>query len=328
MQLIVHAAEAGIKLLDFLARRLGPAVPMAQLHRWIRTGQVRINSGRAKPFDRLAAHDAVRLPPFAAPLISEHPIKKITPVAGQSIGPGLKVLAVTDELLVLDKSPGLATQPGSGQTDSASQQLADFFAGSPYIPAPAHRLDKETSGLLLAGRTHAAQRKIHEFLTSEAREHALVKEYLAWVPGTWPCVTPFVMEDFLEKGIEETGPYRGKETMRVTQGTGGQKALATVLPCSVPTPGHDGASLLLVRLHTGRTHQIRVQLASRGFALYGDRKYGGPQAPRLLLHAYRLVLPDGQEFRSLPSWPEPFAVDSVCCLHVAHLHYNILSGQQ
>lgn len=328
MQLIVHAAEAGIKLLDFLARSLGPAVPMAQLHRWVRTGQVRINSKRAKPFDRLAAHDAVRLPPFAAPLVSEYSAKEITPVAGQSIGPGLKVLAVTDELLVLDKASGLATQPGSGLVDSASQQLADFFSGSPYIPAPAHRLDKETSGLLLAGRTHAAQRKIHELLTTEAQERALVKEYLAWVPGTWPCVTPFVMEDFLEKGVEETGPYQGKETMRVAQGAGGQKALATVLPCSVPVHGHDEASLLLVRLHTGRTHQIRVQLASRGFALYGDRKYGGPQAPRLLLHAYRIVLPDGQEFRSLPPWPAPFAVASASCHHAAPLLYGTPIDQQ
>lgn len=320
MQLTVHAAEAGIKLLDFLARRLESAVSMAQLHRWIRTGQVRVNSGRAKPFDRLVAHDAVRLPPFAAPLVSEHPAKEITPVAGQAIGPGLKVLAVTDELLVLDKAPGLATQPGSGQTDSASQQLADFFAGSPYIPAPAHRLDKETSGLLLAGRTHAAQRRIHELLTAETQEHALVKEYLAWVPGLWPWRAPFVMEDCLEKGVEETGPYQGKETMRVAQGTGGQKALATVLPCSVPGQGRHKASLLLVRLHTGRMHQIRVQLASRGFALYGDRKYGGQQAPCLLLHAHRLIFPDGQNFCSLPSWPSPFTVvDVMPCQNILNI---------
>lgn len=318
MQLIVHAAEAGIKLLDFLARHLGPEVPMAQLHRWIRTGQVRVNSGRAKPFDRLAAHDAVRLPPFAS-LLPESPAREITPVAGQLIGPGLKVIAVTDELLVLDKASGLATQPGSGQADSASRQLADFFAGSPYLPAPAHRLDKATSGLLLAGRTHAAQRRLHEMFTAETREHTFVKEYLAWVPGVWPWRDPLVMQDFLEKSIEETGRYRGKETIRVAQGTNGQKALATVLPCSVPGQGQHDASLLLVRLHTGRTHQIRVQLASRGFALYGDLKYGGPQGPRLLLHAYRLVLPDGQEFRSFPPWSAPFAVDGIFCPQVAPL---------
>ena len=312
MQLTVHPAEAGIKLLDFLARHLGETVPTAQLHRWVRTGQVRINGGRAKPFARLAAEDAVRLPPFAAPLVTGHTAPVPPLAAGQPIGPGLTLLAVTNSFLVLDKAPGLPSQPGSGHADSVSQRLANFFAGSPYIPAPAHRLDKETSGLLLAGRTHEAQRALHELLGGEHKDRALVKEYLAWVAGSWPHESPLVLEDFLEKYTEEAGPRQGKEQMRVAHNGKGQKALATVMPCHVPSPP-PGASLLLVRLHTGRTHQIRVQLASRGFALYGDRKYGGPQAPHLLLHACRLALPDGQEFQSLPSWPSTFAVEGFFC---------------
>ncbi len=296
-----------MKLLDFLARRLGPEIPQAQLHRWIRTGQVRVNGGRSKPFARLAEGDAVRVPPFAVPLRSEGGAEGPEPVPGQEFGNGLRLVALTEELLVLDKDSGLAVQPGSGQTDSVAQRLADFFAGAAYVPAPAHRLDKETSGLLLAGRTHAAQRRLHGLLGQDreaGESEGLIKEYLAWVPGRWPWTEPVTLEDNLEKRTAATGSRAGKERVEVVADGGGQKALAIASACRVA----ESMSLLRVRLVTGRTHQIRVQLASRGFPLFGDRKYGGPQAPRLMLHACGLALPGGRAFRSLPSWPAPFSI--------------------
>jgi 23S rRNA pseudouridine955/2504/2580 synthase len=287
----VHKREAGEKLLRFLERRILDAPPASVLHRWIRTGQVRINGGRAKPFTLLRENDEIRLPPFAEPRAVED-----GPSGPPDLGPDLPVVSFAHDLLVLAKPAGLAVQPGTGLTDSVTDRLRTVYAGAAFISAPAHRLDAPTSGLLLVPLTQHARTELHAAFAAGT----VHKEYLAWAAGTPADDAPFEMRDTLSKradghGFERVAPSpEGKEA---------RAAVSVVARLSAPS-----ATLLHILLHTGRTHQIRAQLAARALPLVGDRKYGGPPHSTLLLHCFRLGLPDGRAFTLLPDWPEPFEV--------------------
>lgn len=282
----VTAEEAGQKLLQFLTRRFGE--PQGVLHRWIRTGQVRINGGRAKPFDRVEVGDEVRVPPFAG-----GGAQASVPVeADRSVLP--PIVAETDELIVFCKPAGLPVHPGTGHTDSLTARLEKSFAGAPFLPAPVHRLDRDTSGLLLVGKTYAAVRRLSDAL---AAHEGIAKDYLAWVRGECPWVRPVRLEDRLSKrSVEGKGERMVAGTPR--HAPEGKEASLTVRRLEV----RHGDSLLWVRLHTGRTHQIRAQLAARGFPLIGDLKYGGPPCEGgLKLHAARLRV-GGSVFAAPPLW--------------------------
>lgn len=395
----VVASEDGMKLLRFLERRLAEHVPNAALHKWIRSGQVRVNGGRSKPFARLAAGDLVRLPPFAQarslntqtgspaggpaaefpgrkialPSSAASPIPARTPDLLAHLGPDIHIVAHTPLLLVLAKPAGLPCQPGSGHTDSLSARLASAFAGAPFIPAPAHRIDRHTSGLVAAGLSHSEQQRLHALFASGG----VRKEYLAWIWGDWTPLGPCLLEDRLVKqstaGREGMAALPGGRLLPLPEKTGAyekanplapaaagnadpgfaasaalavQRLFADELPRSLrhgsglrsltgKTPLHGAgdapdapscATLLLLRLFTGRTHQLRVQLASRGFPIIGDGRYGSPPFPHMLLHAFALSLPDDGpghpalpraaeaqaaggrlEFSLPPAWPAPFA---------------------
>ncbi len=293
--LVVNREEAGLKLLRFLERRL--ALPRSLLHKWIRSGQVRVNSGRAKAFDRLDAGDKLRLPPFAAPDVAAPPAPE-----PKDLGPGLKLVGRAGDILVLDKAAGLAVQPGPGISDSVSQRLAQAYAGLTYLPAPAHRLDKHCSGLILAGLTHTAQRGLHELFAAE--NSGLVKEYLAWVSGDWPGGETR-LEDFLESGLDADGLERMRlaepgAAIRPGRPDRAKRARATAFPLRARLRAGLVFTLLRLTLLSGRKHQLRVQLAGRGRPIVGDARYGGPPHPFLLLHAWRVTLPDGQSFTSEP----------------------------
>ena len=157
---IVDPREGGQKLLQFLQRRLD--LPPSLLHRWIRTGQVRINGGRAKPFGLVAAGDSVRLPPFALGMSrrskatggqaspeQEHEPRQRT----QALPPAPRPLQKDGDLWVFCKPAGLPTHPGTGHEDSLSSRLAARAGDAPFKPTPVHRLDKDTSGILLVAAT-------------------------------------------------------------------------------------------------------------------------------------------------------------------------------
>lgn len=285
-------AEAGQKLVSFLERRI-PGVPYPAIMRWIRTGQVRVDGGRKKPFFRLAAGSRVRVPPF-------QPGPAGPEAEAARPGAELDIVHRDRDILVVAKPAGLCTQGGTGQTDSVDARLKALFAGEPFTPALAHRLDKDTSGLLLVGLTYAGVRRLADlFKSGQVR-----KTYLAWVRGVWPHERPIRIEDQLEKGASAED---GLERVHVRQGKDqGKLALAEVLRLSV----RGEASLLAVKLLTGRTHQIRVQLASRGHPLVGDAKYGGTGERRsrtgMLLHAFRVALP-GRTFVLPPAWQGEWA---------------------
>jgi 23S rRNA pseudouridine955/2504/2580 synthase len=216
-------------------------------------------------------------------------------------------------LLVLLKPAGLAVQPGTGHDDCVTARLAEHHAGADFLPTPAHRLDRDTSGLLLVATSYARLRALSDAFA--ARE-GLVKEYLAWVAGRWPHEGAQTLRDRLEKqGAPGREKVRRVEARSAGDAAAGRFAsgaeMGRFAACTViPLRRGDAASLLLVRLHTGRTHQIRVQLAGRGHPVMGDRKYGGPAcANGMLLHAVRLALPGGEGFTALPDWTGPWKVD-------------------
>jgi 23S rRNA pseudouridine955/2504/2580 synthase len=283
IQLTVSGAEAGQKLMQYLGRVLGKDVPGSVFMRWIRTGQVRVDGKRAKPFDRLDQGQIVRLPPFA-----EVPQQQ---AQAPSAPLDLPILAETEDWLVIAKPAGLPVHPGSGWTDSVQTRLAQAYAGAPFVPAIAHRLDRDTSGALLTAKTHRALTAAHEAF----KQGDTGKEYLCWVRGRWtlsPLNQPVEMNDLLQK----SGPT-GHEKMATGEG---KEARLRATPLRIETD----RTLLAVRLFTGRTHQIRAQLSSRGHPVIGDAKYGGGRPP-LYLHAWRLTIL-GETFTCPPPWTGRF----------------------
>ena len=316
--LVVSEAEAGQKLLAYLQRRLG--TPSSCAHRWIRTGQVRINGKRCKAFDRVVAGDAVRLPPAAfadRPPMEEgrsaEPVVSKTPV-----GPLPPLVFSGNGVAVFNKPAGLPVQPGTGHSDSLATRLAAWYADSDFVPAPAHRLDRDTTGLLAVGCTYGALRRLQEAFAGAA---PLRKEYLCWVHGDCPWNAPEVLTDRLAKsglpGQERVRAVSAAEsftTIGPESGQAGKHACLAVRCVTTRVIAGQICSLLHITLMTGRTHQIRVQMASRGFPLVGDGKYGRPRDSSwpagLLLHAVRLCV-DGACHEVGPPWPPPWDVPSL-----------------
>lgn len=332
-QPMVQETESGQKLLQFLQRRLN--LPPTLLHRWVRTGQVRINGSRCKPFARVQTGDIVRLPPFAFKMAEESTAATDSRSdtafeAGtrKVDAPPLPPMIGTDGYLwAFNKPAGLPTHPGTGHDDSLSSRLAAYFADAPFKPVPVHRLDKETSGVLLVAASYEALSSAQEAL----RSGTLSKEYVVWVQGSWPFAETRLLRHFLRKdsaqGYEKVRPAEPGEA-------DSREALCLVRPLRLGTP----QSLLLVRLLTGRTHQIRVQLAAMGHPVVGDSKYGiaprrhvprgGSSLPaparmgdmntakllpedNLMLHALRIAMPCGRIFSCLPQWTGEHALEQM-----------------
>ena len=163
--LTVSRAESGQKLLNFLQRRIEAAA--GELHKWIRSGQVRVNGGRSKAFDRVSEGDLVRVPPFAALKApgSASPVRPRPAFANAFGGAAiLPVIYEDEEILVQNKPSGLPSQGGTGHADSVASLLAARFRHAEFVPAPVHRLDKDTSGLLIVGKSYAALRRLSDAL--------------------------------------------------------------------------------------------------------------------------------------------------------------------
>lgn len=270
----VTAAESGQKLLQFLERRLTGDVPRSAIQRWIRKGQVRVDKGRKKPFDRIDEGQMVRVPPY-------------TPGEEKQVTTGeLSVIHETDALMVIAKPAGLAAHGGDGVEDSVTARIRGKYSDTDFMPTLAHRLDKDTSGLLLAAKGYGTLRELNDkFAAGEVG-----KLYLAWVKGEWREESVVLLEDQLEK--------KGAPGSEKVKAGSGKTALAQVKGL-ISTPKF---SLVAVRLLTGRTHQIRVQLASRKHPVVGDRKYGkAHDRGNMRLHCYAMKVND-KMYTLPPQW--------------------------
>jgi len=270
---LVDAGRDGQRLDNFLLRELGSA-PRSLVYRLIRTGQVRVNGGRARPMRKLAAGDRVRIPPVETKKLSTRalPAKRVEQIRS-------RIIHRQREFLVVDKPSGIASQPGSGLAWGLNDLIAEIHPGA----VPVHRLDRETSGLMLfaCGATNA--RRAQQMFRQEKVE----KRYLALLTG-------HLREDRvdLDLPLKKVRDVGGQRLMVVDQG--GQPARSSFRRLR-RLADYD---FVEVRIETGRTHQIRAHAASLGCPLAGDERYNPGSRPagldRLFLHASLLRL----------SWPE------------------------
>jgi 23S rRNA pseudouridine955/2504/2580 synthase len=287
----VDGESAGQRLDNFLFRQL-KGVPKTHVYRIIRSGEVRINKGRAQAETRLVEGDLLRLPPVRVSARLEE--------GGSPPAPAREfpLLFEDDALLAIDKPAGVAVHGGSGVSFGVIEQLRTARPASRFLEL-VHRLDRETSGILLVAKKRSALTALQD----QFRERETGKTYLALVEGNWP-VNRKVLDAPLAKyllpgqaGSADPGERRvrvvAKDHPDAMRAVTLVKVLARVkLPADVAS-----FSLLAVTIKTGRTHQIRVHLASAGHAIAGDDKYGDFERNRALqklglkrmfLHAWRL----------------------------------------
>lgn len=280
----VDEESAGQRLDNFLFRQL-KGVPKTHVYRIIRSGEVRINKGRAQADTRIAAGDVLRLPPVRVAARSE---EGATPPAPAREFP---LLYEDDALLAIDKPAGVAVHGGSGVSFGVIEQLRTARPQARFLEL-VHRLDRETSGILLVAKKRSALTALQD----QFRERETGKTYLALVEGAWPA-NKKVLDAPLAKYLLPDGERRVRVVAKDHPDAMHAVTLVRVL-AAVTLPGDAmPMSLLAVTIKTGRTHQIRVHLASAGHPIAGDDKYGQFERNRTLqkcglkrmfLHAWRL----------------------------------------
>ena len=276
----IDSEHAGQRLDNFLIG-LSKGVPKSHIYRLVRSGQVRINRGRAPPDQRLAAGDQIRIPPMRV-AVRTRPVLPIT----RAMPP---IVFEDEHLLVVDKPAGTAAHGGSGISFGAIEQIRAARPNQAFLEL-AHRLERDTSGLLLLGKSRRSLLQLHAML----REGQVEKHYLALVSGRWLNDRQHVRMPLSRGG---SGAGAGG---KVRVDPEGGAAAHTVFQLR---ERFDRFALLDAELRTGRTHQIRVHLAHLGFPIVGDDKYGdfelnhavargqlGPRFSRMFLHAYRVRL--------------------------------------
>ena len=257
---------------NFLLRRL-KGVPKSHVYRVLRSGEVRVNSGRVKPDYRLRIGDRVRVPPVRVAKSGSKGVLHLI---------DFPVVFEDPSLLVIDKPSGVAVHGGSGVSYGVIESLRAARPQAKMLEL-AHRLDRDTSGLLLVAKKRSVLVELHRML----REGEIEKVYVAVVKGV-PAKKHFEIREALHKYVNAKGERR------VSVKEGGMEA-ATKVKLLKSSPG---LSVLQLHLLTGRTHQIRVHLAHAGHPILGDDKYGDFElnralarqgVKRLLLHARRLA---------------------------------------
>jgi len=285
-QVTVDAESEGQRLDNFLIREL-KGVPKTHVYRIIRSGEVRVNKGRASADTRVTAGDVVRLPPVRVSEAVE--AKAARPAPAREF----PVLFEDEHLIALDKPAGVAVHGGSGVSFGVIEQLRQARPEAKFLEL-VHRLDRETSGILLVAKKRSALTRLQD----QFRERETGKTYLALAIGAWPANRK-VIDQPLHKYLQADGERRVRVT--TADDPDGMRSVTLVkvrhgIPAR-PDAGLPAFSLLEVTIKTGRTHQIRVHLASGGHAIAGDDKYGdfalnkrlaAQGLSRMFLHAWRL----------------------------------------
>lgn len=274
----MHANDAGMRLDNFLLREF-KNVPKSRIYKIIRSGEVRVNKGRAKPNTRLTEADEVRLPPVRMAPKSDpgRPPDALIDKVERAI------VVETADYLVFAKPPGLAVHAGTGLRFGLIEVLRAARPGEYFELV--HRLDRQTSGCLLVARSRSAL----DDLRAGLNDAAASKRYVALVEGQWPHGR-IEVDAPLSRDTERSG-----ERVVTVDPIGGRSSLSMFDPVAVYTD----ASRMDVEIRTGRTHQIRVHAAHCGHPVAADDKYG-PNArasvwrerglSRMALHAAAVTL--------------------------------------
>lgn len=272
----IDESRAGQRLDNYLLTTL-KGVPRSHVYRLVRSGQVRVNSGRVGPSYRIKAGDRVRIPPVAR---AEERARHARPDAFAWLE--ARIVYEDRRILVLDKPAGLAVHGGSGVELGCIEMLRALRPREPGLEL-AHRLDRDTSGALLIAKRRSALRELHGLL----RANQIEKHYLALVIGAWPRKRKRIVAPL--RASKRAG---GEARVRVADDG---KEAATGFE-SLARFGR-AATLVTVKLETGRTHQIRVHAAHAGHPIAGDTRYGDARAnetlaalglKRMFLHAASL----------------------------------------
>ena len=250
-RITVDAESAGQRLDNFLLRML-KGVPKTHVYRVIRSGEVRVNKGRAAADTRVAAGDEIRVPPVRMA------------VRPQASAPAREfpVLFEDEQVLAIAKPAGVAVHGGSGVSSGVIEQLRQSRPDAPFLEL-VHRLDKETSGVLLLAKKRSALVALQD----QFRARDTVKHYQALVFGDWPKNLKVI-----DQPLHKTLDAAGERHVNVVSPAHADGRRSITLIRSVGWLG--GCSLLDIALKTGRTHQIRVHLAHAGHPIVGDPKYG------------------------------------------------------
>ena len=286
--------DNGIRI-DRWFKRHYPALTHGRLEKLLRTGQVRLDGKRVKAADRVLSGQTVRLPPqIVHGGLEEKPRTTAKPVMRGSLED--KILYMDKSVIVLDKPSGLATQGGSGLTQHVDGMLDSLAFEKNTRPKLVHRLDRDTSGVLVVARTASAAAELSRSLA----ERTAQKIYWALTKGV-PKVSRGTIKAALakESGFGAHGRDERMTTVEKSVGTDAKDAVTDYVV--IDTAG-DEFAWVAVRPRTGRTHQIRVHLAALGTPIVGDFKYGGTDVRgrgeienRLHLHARSIDIarPDG-----------------------------------
>ncbi|MBL8350067.1 MAG: RluA family pseudouridine synthase [Burkholderiaceae bacterium] len=282
-RVVVDEAGDGQRLDNFLLRLL-KGVPKTHVYRVIRSGEVRVNKGRAAADTRLTVGDEVRVPP----------VRTVDRPAAAAPAPAREfpVLFEDEHLLAIDKPAGIAVHGGSGVSFGVIEQLRQARPTASFLEL-VHRLDRETSGILLLAKKRSALVALQD----QFRSRDTGKTYAALVIGAWPARLK-VIDVALHKTLDARGERHVQPV--AADHPDGRRSISLVQVAQV----FEGFTLLDVTIKTGRTHQIRVHLAQAGHPIVGDPKYGdfalnrqwargeglsGARFDRMFLHARRLA---------------------------------------
>lgn len=270
---LIDEKHVGVRLDQYLALQL-PELSRSQISGSIREKTILVNGLSRKNSYRLKREDAI-----------SGAIKEEKPIVVQAEKIEFSILFEDDWLMFISKPPGLVVHPGAGNhTGTLVNGLVYHYAniatvGDSVRPGIVHRLDKDTSGVMVVAKTDA----VHRGLVNCFKEHLLEKEYLTLVQG--------IPKEYSGRVVGAIGRHHIHRQKMAVKDFGGKHAATNweLLECYV-----GGLSLLRVRIETGRTHQIRVHMAHLGLPVAGDTVYGGGKSkvhyPRQMLHASRLIL--------------------------------------
>ena len=289
---VADSADSGKRLDSFLHERL-PDYSRSRIQAWIKQERVQVNAAPVRASYTLRSGDSVKVSPA-----------DLAPLRAEPEDLTLKILYQDDDVVVVDKPAGMVVHAGAGHAHGTLvNALLHHFGTLSGIngdlrPGIVHRLDRETSGAIVVARTD----KAHQSLAIQFQLRKIEKIYLALAHGHLKPPQGRVSKPIARDPV--------RRTRMTTQLASGRTALTEYKTLET----FDRFSYLEVRIGTGRTHQIRVHLASLRHPIYGDRLYGAPAAPlkRFFLHAHRLAFDS-------PSSGRRISVESPLALELAAL---------